>query len=133
MRILLVYLRSPKHYSIWNPLSIEALIGHLRGALKGIEVDGLDLVSKNDMQYLFDIYIKYDVIGFSISSYTLDAYKDIIANMVLREKVVILGNELPTYLPHDIFNVTLEYYDVLSNNVFISIGEGALCLCILVE
>ena len=96
MRILLVYLRSPKHYSIWNPLSIEALIGHLRGALKGIEVDGLDLVSKNDMQYLFDIYIKYDVIGFSISSYTLDAYKDIIANMVLREKVVILGNQLPT-------------------------------------
>jgi len=133
MRILLVYLRSPKHYSIWNPLSIEALIGHLRGALKGIEVDGLDLVSKNDMQYLFDIYIKYDVIGFSISSYTLDAYKDIIANMVLREKVVILGNQLPTYLPHDIFNVTLEYSDVLSNNVFISIGEGELCLCTLVE
>lgn len=128
MKALLIYLRSPKHYSVWNPLSIESLIGHLRHTVPEIEISGADIKEEADRIGLLNDYADYDIIGFSISSYTLDVYKELIRQMKLHNKYIILGNQLPTYLPGDLFKLTLENSDVKTSNLFISVGEGEICL-----
>ncbi len=125
LRVVLIYLRSFDHYSYWNPLSIESLIGHLKGKLsQQIYVHGLDIREKEQIKKIDTIIRNYDVVGFSVSSYTLEVLQEILHSCKLFDKKVVVGNQLATYLPDSLFEFFCAHSDVKKENLYMLLGEG---------
>lgn len=121
----MIFFRSQAHYSVWNPLSIETIIGHLKGTFKNdILINGIDVVSDDILGNTKQMIEESDVIGFSISSYTLSEYKMFIKKLNLSSKFIIVGNQLATYLPKDILDLTIYESNADPEKVIIVRGEG---------
>ncbi len=106
IRILFVGLRSIDHYSFWNMLSLDALEGHLLGVygdsilIDRIECDTIDCFVEN---YASDV--EYDIIGISVSTNTIELCLNIVKTLNLLDTgILLLGGQLPTYLPQEILN-----------------------------
>ena len=124
LQILLVYLKST-HYSDWNPLSIEALAGHIIGVSKSkVKVILFEIDSLKQTEEFSEQIERSNIIGFSISPYTLGLYKDILGKIDFTNKVILLGNQLPTYFPDKCLRLTAENSNANTNSIIVVCGEG---------
>ncbi|MBN1961074.1 MAG: radical SAM protein [Deltaproteobacteria bacterium] len=128
MKILFIALNSPSHLSIWNYLSIEALIGHINGIYsdKDIQCSTLYCNSNKDVKKIIKEINsgKYKLIGFSIQSYTLDFFNKIIKKLKHTNSIFLFGNQLPTYFPKEILQIVLSNTRISYNQAFCVMGEG---------
>ena len=126
LKILLVYLRSEQFYSILNPLSIEALIGHIEGSFEGqVVIDYEDIISERDIDALYESVKAnaYDIIGFSIMPYTSELYIKILQKISFSsDALIVLGNQLATYVPFYLLNESIKHIN--GNRVLAVKGEG---------
>lgn len=130
-KILLVYFRSEQFYSIMNPLSIEALIGHLQGVFKGnIEIEYQDIHSESEMLKLRSILDshEYNLIGFSLMSYTSEIFINSIKDIDFKRALIVLGNQLATYSAEFLLKKAIETGNIKSDRILSIKGEGELVL-----
>lgn len=136
LKILLIYFRSEQFYSIMNPLSIESLSGHLKGVFKeDLQVDLIDIHNYAELPLITDAIEqeKYNIIGFSIMSYTSDIFFETIKRNNFGNALIILGNQLATYSPSFLLEGALETGNICSDRILSIKGEGETTLELIVK
>jgi radical SAM superfamily enzyme YgiQ (UPF0313 family) len=123
IKLVLICLRS-EHFTPWNPLSIESLAGYINGKfgekveIKMAEFDSGDRCS----EYLNQE--DYNIVGFSISQFTVKLYEDILRKTDLTSKIILCGSQIPTYLPEETLKITIENSNVKKEDILVVRGEG---------
>ena len=108
LRILLLAVGSPEHYSQWNVLSCEALAGDLLGFWKDavhVCIRRVDTYEEAVSLRVHEYPLGFDILGFSPSLGALDLLDRIWAKVTEAENrsqktlLKLLGNKLPSYFP----------------------------------
>lgn len=133
-KIKMIGLGSPEHYNIWNNLSLETLVGDLRGYFNDILIS---VKSTNSLQKVDEIvdFIMADsapeILGISVQPGSLALVEKFIGllkenkNFDFSQTLVVFGNQLPTYFPE-------IFLDICPESIVVK-GEGELVLRSIVE
>lgn len=135
-RMLLVYFRSEQFYSIMNPLSIETLVGHLKGVYKEqLEIDLLDIHNYSELTMLYNTMEEqeYNIVGFSIMSYTSDIFLKSIQSVDFKNAFIVLGNQLATYSSKFLLTKAVEKSSIMYDRIISIKGEGEIVLELIVR
>lgn len=136
LKMLLIYFRSEQFYSIMNPLSIEALSGHLKGVFKDeLQLDLIDIHNYSELPFITKAIEQnsYNIIGFSIMSYTSDIFFEAVKRNCFDESLVVLGNQLATYAPQFLLKGAVETGNIRYDRILSIKGEGEATLELIIK
>lgn len=128
LRILFIALNAPDFHALWNYLSIEALVGHIEGKFGEDTVSCETVYCKSYKEAGRIVNLinsnNYDVVGFSMPPFTLEIFKRITKRIDNIKSYLIMGNQLPTYVPEDILKITFKNKKLYKEKIYCVTGEG---------
>lgn len=121
VKVKIVQVSSPEHFTLWNAFSAESLAGDLRGVFKDRVDVSIDRIRKHEDIGRLIYGIKVDTprfFGLSVEPGSLLWVKEFVGKFkLLKNKPTLLfGNKLPTYFP--------EYFTKLYPSSIVIVGEG---------